>query len=131
VLGGLAIAAKGAAQAAAEDEAGQVKLAAALARTTGATAAQDAAVEAWITKQEFATGVSDDELRPALAKLASATGDVGEAQSLLTLAMDISAASGKSLEAVTSARSRRLTTATRGAREARPRSRSGHAEAAI
>jgi hypothetical protein len=92
-----------AAKAAAEDQAGQEKLAAALQRTTGATAAQDAAVEAWITKQEFATGVSDDQLRPALAKLASATGDVGQAQSLLTLAMDVSAASGKSLEAATNA----------------------------
>lgn len=102
-LAGLAVVAKGAAEAAAEDQAGQEKLAAALARTTGATAAQDAAVESWISKQSLATGVADDELRPALAKLASATGDVGQAQSLLSLAMDVSAASGKSLDTVTAA----------------------------
>lgn len=103
VLGGLAIAGKSAAAAAAEDEASQVKLAGALERTTGATAAQVAAAEAHISKLSLATGVADDELRPALAKLASATGDVGLAQQNLGLALDISAQSGKSMDAVSKA----------------------------
>jgi hypothetical protein len=103
VLGGLAVAAKGAAQAAAEDEAAQVKLAGALERTTGATGAQIAAAESWITKQALATGVADDQLRPALAKLAAATGSVASGQNALGLAMDISAQSGKSLDVVSKA----------------------------
>lgn len=103
VLGALAVAGKSAATAAAEDEAAQVKLAGALERTTGATAAQVAAAEGYITKLSLATGVADDELRPALAKLASATGDVASGQSALGLALDISAQSGKSVEVVSKA----------------------------
>lgn len=103
VLGGLAVAGKSAAAAAAEDEAAQVKLAGALTRTTGATAAQVAAAEAHISKLSLATGIADDELRPAMAKLASATGSVGEAQGALGLALDISAQSGKSVEVVSKA----------------------------
>jgi len=45
-------------------------------------------------------GVADTKLRPALANLARATGDVGKAQQLTNLAMDISAATGKDLETV-------------------------------
>lgn len=103
VLGALAVAGKGAAQAAAEDEAAHVKLVGALERTTGATAAQVSAAEDYISKLELSTGVADDQLRPALAKLASATGDVGTAQSQLSLALDISAQSGKGLDVVTKA----------------------------
>jgi len=42
-------------------------------------------------------------LRPSLERLARATGDVDQATKLQTLALDISAGSGKSLEAVTNA----------------------------
>jgi len=97
VLGALGVAAVGATKAAMEDAAAQDKLAGVLERTTGATEAQVAQTEKWISKQSLATGVADDELRPALAKLASATGDVGKAQTELTAAMDVSAASGKSV----------------------------------
>lgn len=103
VLGGLAVAAKGAATAAAEDELAQVKLAGALERATGATSAQVAAVEAHIGKLSLATGVADDELRPAMARLATATGDVSTAQDSLALALDISAQTGKSVDAVSAA----------------------------
>ena len=48
----------------------------------------------------MAFGVADTKLRPALANLARATGDVGKAQQLTNLAMDISAATGKDLETV-------------------------------
>lgn len=88
---------------AAEDEASQARLATALRNTTGARRRDIDAVESWITKQGEALGVADDELRPALSKLAAATGDVGKAQRLASLAMDVSAGTGKSLSQVTDA----------------------------
>lgn len=90
-------------QGAAEDAAGQARLAKALRNATGATKAQVAGVEDWISKQGVALGVADDQLRPALEKLAIATGDVGKAQKLASLAMDVSAGTGMSLEAVSKA----------------------------
>ena len=90
-------------KAAVEDEAAQAKLANTLKKAAGATDAQIAQTEDWITKQGELFGVTDDELRPALAKLATATGDVGEAQRLAALAMDVAAGSGKSLDTVTTA----------------------------
>lgn len=104
----LAFAAAGAgalklAQGAAEDEQAAAALAKTLQNTAGATKSQIAATEDWITAQGKALGVADDQLRPALSALATATGDVGEAQRLTALAMDVSAGSGKSLEAVTAA----------------------------
>jgi hypothetical protein len=87
-------------QAAIEDEQSQVKLAQALKNTTDATDAQIASTESYITKQQLAFGVADTKLRPALANLARATGDVGKAQELTNLALDISVATGKDLETV-------------------------------
>jgi len=86
-----------------EDEKAQAKLATTLQNVTGATDAQIAATENYITKTSLAVGVTDDELRPSLERLARATKDVGEAQRLQTLALDIAAGSGKSLEAVSAA----------------------------
>lgn len=102
-LGLIAAGAVDAAKAAAEDAQAATKLAGAMKRTTDASDAQIASTEALITKLSMATGVSDDELRPAMAKLASATGDVGTAQKDLQLALDISAQSGKSMETVSAA----------------------------
>jgi hypothetical protein len=48
----------------------------------------------------MAFGIADTKLRPALANLARATGDVTKAQKLNNLAIDISAATGKDLEGV-------------------------------
>jgi hypothetical protein len=90
-------------KAAIEDEAAQLRLANALKNVTGATQAQISAVEEQILKTSLATGVADDELRPALQRLATATGSVTESQDLLNLALDISAATGKSVEAVSNA----------------------------
>jgi hypothetical protein len=56
-----------------------------------------------ILKTSLATGVADDELRPAMQRLAVSTKDVGEAQRLLALALDISKGSGKDLESVANA----------------------------
>jgi len=90
-------------KAAIEDEAAQARLAKALQNVTGATNKQIAAVEEQILKTSLATGVADDQLRPALQRLAVATGNVRKSQDLLTLALDISAATGKSVEAVSNA----------------------------
>jgi hypothetical protein len=87
-------------KAALEDEKAQRILALTLENTTGATNAQIAAVEKYITKTALATGVTDDELRPAFSRLVRSTKDVEEAQKLLSLALDISSATGKPLEAI-------------------------------
>lgn len=102
-LGAIGAAAFKATQAAADDEAAQVRLAQSLKTAAGATREQIAATETWIGAQGKALGVTDDELRPAIAKLATATGSVSKAQKLASLAMNISAGSGKSLEQVTTA----------------------------
>lgn len=86
-----------------EDAAAQDLLANNLRKTTGATDAQIAATEDWISTQGQLLGVADDQLRPALAKLSRATGSVAKAQELATQAMDIAAATGKPLESVVSA----------------------------
>ena len=87
-------------EAAIADQESQALLAKALQNTTKATKAQIASTESWISKQQIAYGVADSKLRPALATLARVTGDVGQAQKLTSLAMDISAATGKDLESV-------------------------------
>ena len=89
--------------AAAEDERAQADLARQLETSTDATDIQIEAVEEYIKQTSLATGVTDDELRPAFETLARATGDATKAQELLTIAMDISAATGKPLQAVVEA----------------------------
>ena len=100
---GLGVAMIGMAKAAMEDQRAQALLAKQLQNSAGATKAQVAATEDWITKQGIALGVTDDDLRPALAKLVAVTHDVGKAQSLASLAMDVSAGTGKSLSTVSAA----------------------------
>jgi hypothetical protein len=102
-IGAAAVAAVKFGNAAAEDEREAARLAQTLKTAAGATDAQVAATERWITAQGKALGVSDSELRPAISRLAVATGDLGEAQRLAALAMDVSAGSGKSLKSVTEA----------------------------
>jgi len=87
-------------KAAVEDEQSQKQLAEALKNTTNATDAQIKSTEDYITKQQLAFGVADTKLRPALANLARATGDVGKAQQLTNLALDIAAGTGRDLETV-------------------------------
>ena len=85
------------------DAAAQEKLALTLKNVTGATNSQIKATENYITQTSLAFGVTDDELRPSLERLSRATGDLEKAQKLQALALDISAGSGKSLEAVSNA----------------------------
>jgi hypothetical protein len=82
------------------DQLAQVQLAGTLKATTKATDAQIAAVEDYIDVTARATGVADDDLRPSLGRLLRSTKDVGKAQKLLNLALDISGRTGKPLTAV-------------------------------
>ena len=86
-----------------EDAAAQEKLALTLRNVTNATDKQIKATEDYITQTSLAFGITDDDLRPSLERLARATGDVEKAQKLQTVAIDVAAGSGKSLEAVTNA----------------------------
>ena len=100
-LGGLVAGLGDAVKGAMEDEQAQLLLARQLQKTTGATDKQVKSVEAYITQQGKLKGVTDDELRPALAGLVRATGSIAEAQKAANLAMDVAAAKGVSLESVT------------------------------
>ena len=90
-------------KAAIEDEAAQLRLAAALRSATGATEGQIKATEDFILQTSLATGVADDQLRPAMQRLAVSTKDTEEAQRLLSLALDISKGRGLDLEQVANA----------------------------
>lgn len=57
-------------------------------------------VNGYISRLEAQTGVLDDLLRPAMDRLLRATGSVEKAQTLLNLALDISAGTGKDLTQV-------------------------------
>lgn len=63
-------------------------------------------IEDYITKLQYATGVSDGELRPALSKLLTTVGSLSKAQEILNLGLDISAGTTKSLTSVTDALAR-------------------------
>ena len=60
-------------------------------------------VNTFIDNLRFATGVADDELRPAFMKLVGATKDASSAQDLLKASVDASIGSGKDLSAVSMA----------------------------
>jgi hypothetical protein len=90
-------------KAAIEDEQAQLRLANALRTATGATDAQIKATEDMILKTSLATGVADDQLRPAFQRLAVSTKDTAKAQELLSLALDISKGKGIELETVANA----------------------------
>lgn len=85
------------AKAAMADEKAAAELSRSLKATTGATDAQVAAVEDFIKVTALATGVADDELRPAYASISRVTKDLTKSQKLLSLAQNISAGTGKPL----------------------------------
>jgi hypothetical protein len=93
-------------KAAAEDQAAQAQLARQLQATTGATDKQIQANEDFISTISRSAAVADDELRPALASLVRGTGDLASAQDALKTVLDVSAATGKSVEEVADAVSR-------------------------
>jgi hypothetical protein len=85
------------------DEAAQRKLAISLKNSVGATDGQIASVEKYIAATGKLIGVTDDEMRPAFQQLVQSTGSVAEAQDQMSIALDVSAGTGKSLGTVTSA----------------------------
>jgi hypothetical protein len=90
-------------KAAVEDEKAQAALAATLKNVAGASGSVVANVEKYISKTAVAVGITDDQLRPSFDRLVRSTKDVAAAQELQTLALDIAAGSGKSLELVSNA----------------------------
>jgi hypothetical protein len=59
-------------------------------------------IEAFISDLSAMTGITDDQLRPAMQRLLQTTGSVTKAQELLTQATDIAAGSGVDYETVVS-----------------------------
>ena len=64
------------------------------------------AVEAYISNLQTATGVLDDQLRPAFQQLLTVTGSITKSQAALNTALDVSAATGKSVTEVSAALSK-------------------------
>jgi hypothetical protein len=63
-------------------------------------------VEMYIANLQRATGVLDDELRPAFQQLLTVTGSITKSQEALSTALNVSAATGRSLSEVSSALTR-------------------------
>jgi len=105
-MGALTAAAGYSVKAAIEDSAAQAQLAKTLQNVVGATDAQISATEKSISSMAMATGVADDQLRPALASLVLGTQDLATANDALTLALDVSAGTGADLATVSDALSK-------------------------
>ena len=105
-LGALTAAAGYSVKAAIEDSAAQAQLAKTLQNVVGATDAQIASTEDSISAMAMATGVADEQLRPALASLVLGTQDLATANDALTLALDVSAGTGADLATVSDALSK-------------------------
>jgi hypothetical protein len=101
VLGGLTAGLGLATKAAVEDQKAQDLLAQQLRTSTGATDAQIASMESFISASSRAFSVTDDELRPAMASLTRSTGSAEEAQKLLETALNLSTSTGTDLQTVT------------------------------
>jgi len=97
---------KDAVQGAMADEKQQAALAVALRNTTGATNEAIDANSRFLDSLELQVAIDNEELIPSLQKLVTATGNLSKAQQLLTLATDVSAASGKDLDTVSTALSK-------------------------
>ena len=95
-------------KAAIEDEKSKVLLNKALQDNLKISNQQADAIDKYITRTQLATSVTDDKLRPAFAKLAISTKDTDQAMRLMNIALDVSAGTGKNLDAVVQAMSRSL-----------------------
>lgn len=89
-----------------EDQKQQAALATALRNTAGATDEAIAANAAYLDSLELQVAIDNNQLIPALQTLVTGTGNLAQAQKLLSLATDVSAASGKDLGSVSLALSR-------------------------
>ena len=88
------------------DEKAQRILALSLKNSAGASQGVTDAAEAQIDKIQRLTGVSDDQLRPALSRIVRSTSEVSSAFDMLNLAIDISKGTQKDLGAVSIALSK-------------------------
>lgn len=89
-------------KAAAEEEKGIVRLSQAMNNVGLSYDNSRGSLEAWIDAQQQSTAIADSAQRDALAQLITMTGDLTRSQDLLTLAMDISAGTGRDMASVTS-----------------------------
>jgi len=80
-----------------------------LVKNAGATKAALTQNDKFIETLSLETGIMDDDLRPAMGKLARATGDVDKAQELLALSLDAATVAGKPVDTVAQAISRAFT----------------------
>ena len=119
-LGALAAASAMSVKAAMEDQKSQRELARTLEISAGATEEQVKQIERMIGAYQMAAGVADTELRAAYASLVRGTKDLTQAEQGLTIAMDISAATGQSLTAVADALSKAYAGNMRGLRALSP-----------
>jgi len=92
-----------AAKAAIEDEQSSKLLETQLRATLGPNQALVDSIANFVDQTSLATGVADDQLRPALAGLVRYTKDASKAQDLLSLSLDASIATGKDLTSVSTA----------------------------
>lgn len=114
-------------KAAMDDQKAQAVLAKSLQNTVGANEQAVKAAESYIETLMYATNIVDDKLRPALATLVRATGDMTKAQRLLSLATDVSIGGNVDLESVVKA----LSKATQGQTSALGRLGLGLSSAAL
>ena len=112
-LGGLAVAGAaigtalfGAAKAADADRKSQKELAATSQKFAKATKAQVAGLEATIEQLMLATGIADDDLRPAMSRLVRSFKNTDKSSRALKIALDISGRTGKDLNTVVEAMGR-------------------------
>lgn len=107
-IAALAAASMKAVDAALEDQKSQAELARIMRRTIGATQGQINANEEWISTQGRLFGITDDDLRPALAKVLRVTKDLQKSWKVVALGQDIARATGKDLASVTDALTKAL-----------------------
>lgn len=88
---------------AAEDQTSQFQLAQSLKASTKATAEQVQGVEKWIDRAQRLTGVADDQLRPAFARIVRSTKNITEATRLMRISLDVAAATGRDVGTVANA----------------------------
>jgi len=86
------------AKAAVDDAKSQAILANVLRKSADATNEQIGAVEDYISKSSVMAAVSDDQIRPAFARLAAVTRDTTKAQGYMTMALDLAATKGVSVD---------------------------------
>jgi hypothetical protein len=108
------------AKAAEEDARGQKLLESTIRNTTSATAEQIKGTDAYISKLALSSTIMDEQLRPALATLTRSTGDLGSAQKLLNLSLDVSAGTGADLGTVSEALSKAVQGNTKSLRALTP-----------